>query len=284
MRILVTGANGQLGRCLLKELPVRNHAVSGVDIDVMDITDADSVRQTFQEFQPELVIHSAALTAVDYCAEHPDEALSVNGFGTQTVALACQAHDAVMLYISTNEVFDGRGCREFQEYDRPNPINPYGYSKWVGEQVVRDLVHKHYIVRPSWLFAHGGRNFVHTILALAGEGKPIRVVTNEVSCPTYSLDLADAIGRLITTGHYGIYHLTNTGCVSRYAFARYLLDQSGYTDTSIEPITLAEYLRASRPPEYAVLRNVAAARLGIRLRPWQEALDAFLKIELASKK
>lgn len=279
MRILITGAKGRLGSRLTEQLSAAGHATFGVDMDTVDITDAGRVNETFREQKPELVIHCAALTAVDYCAEHPDEALAINGIGTQTVALACQAIDAALLYISTNEVFDGKANREYQEYDAPNPANPYGYSKWVGEQVVRDLVRKYYIVRTSWLFAHGGKNFIHAMLQFAREGKPIRVVTNEISCPTYNNDLADAIIQLSATGQYGIYHLVNSGHTSRYGFAREVLDQAGYGEVPIEPISLVEYPRASRPPEQGALRNFAAARLGITLRPWQDAVAAFLSAE-----
>lgn len=279
MRILVTGADGRLGGQLVHELQGDEHTILGVDIESVDVTDRHSVGHTFDIFRPELVIHCAARTAVDDCAEHPDDALNVNAFGTQAVALACQAYDVALLYMSTNEVFDGRTQRPYLEYDRPNPINPYAYSKWVGEQIVRDLVRKHYIVRTSWLFAQGGQNFVHSILRQAQEGSPLRVVTNEVASPTYNNDLVTAIGQLILTGCYGIYHLTNEGYTSRYAFARQVLDRAGYAGVPVEPIALAEYRRASCPPEYTMLRNMAAARLGITLRPWQEALDAFLLAE-----
>jgi dTDP-4-dehydrorhamnose reductase len=279
MRILVTGANGRLGRQLVDQLGNQEHRVTGIDIDTVDITNRAAVNATFEAAQPDIVIHCAALTAVDYCADHPDEALEINAFGTQTVAWTCQRHDAALVYISTNEVFDGQTHRPYQEYDRPNPINPYAYSKWVGEQMARDLVRRHTIVRSSWLFAHGGNNFVHTILRLAQEGQPLRVVLNEVGSPTYNDDLAAAICQLIMTQCYGIYHLVNEGHTTRYGLARRALDLAGYAETPIEPITLAEYARPSRPPEYAALRNVAAARLGIRLRPWQEALAAFLQAE-----
>jgi dTDP-4-dehydrorhamnose reductase len=279
MRVLVTGASGRLGSQLVNELQNQEHTVLGVDVETVNVTDRDSVNRAFESFQPQIVIHCAALTAVDYCAEHPDEALEINGFGTQTVALACQAHDSALVYMSTNEVFDGKTQRPYLEYDRPNPINPYAYSKWVGEQIVRDLVRKHYIVRTSWLFAHGGSNFVHTVLQQASENRPLRYVVNEIASPTYNNDLAAAISQLILTGCYGIYHLVNEGFTSRYAFARHILDLAGHADISVEPIALAEYDRASCPPEYTMLRNVAAARLGITLRPWQEALAAFLQIE-----
>lgn len=279
MQLLITGAKGRLGQQLVNILSTSDNIVTGIDIDTVDITDRAAVQQAVDAAAPEIVIHCAAMTAVDYCAEHPDEALATNAFGTQNIALACQQRDAAMVYISTNEVFAGRTYREHLEYDRPDPINAYGYSKWVGEQMVRDRVLRHYIVRTSWLFAHGGRNFIHAILGRAEADQPLRVVTNEISSPTYNDDLAAAITQLITTRHYGIYHLVNEGHTSRYAFARQVLDLAGYTDTPIEPIALAEYQRASHPPEYAVLRNMAAARLGISLRPWQDAVRAFLAAE-----
>lgn len=279
MNILITGADGRLGSNLVTLLNARDHAVTGIDLYNADITQRDVVKRVFDAVRPDIVLHCAALTAVDYCAEHPDEALEVNAFGTQNIALACQKHNAALLYVSSNEVFEGCASRECLEYDRPIPINPYGYSKWVGEQIVRDLVRRHYIVRTSWLFAQGGRNFIHAILERAAHGEPLRVVTNEVSTPTYTNDLAESITNLITTSQYGIYHLVNEGHASRFEFARYALDLAGYRDTPIEPIALAEYPRASRPPEYAVLRNMAAARLGIVLRPWRDAVAAFLRAE-----
>jgi dTDP-4-dehydrorhamnose reductase len=263
---------------------LQDHTVTGIDVDSVDIADRQRVKETFESVQPELVLHCAALTAVDHCAEHPDDALTINGFGTQTIALACQTLDIPLLYVSTNEVFEGQPRREYQEYDQPAPINPYGYSKWVGEQVVRELVRKHYIVRTSWLFAHGGKNFIHTMLNAAQQGETLRVVTNEIGSPTYNDDLAEAICQLITTGCYGIYHLVNAGSTSRYGFARLALDLAGYTEIPIQPISLAEYPRPSRPPEHAVLRNFAAARIGIALRPWQDAVAAFLDTEGLLKK
>ncbi len=279
MHILITGAQGRLGQQLMNLLAQGDHTISGIDIDTVDITDRAAVQQAFDTATPQLVIQYAALNAVDHCAEHPDAALETKALGTQHIAIACQQHDAALVYVSTNEVFAGRTYREHLEYDCTAPVNPYGYSKWVGEQIVRDLVRRHYIVRTSWLFAHGGRNFIQAILDRAQAGQPLRVVTNEVSSPTYNNDLAAAIIQLITMQQYGIYHLVNEGYASRYAFAREILDLAGYTDTAIEPIALTEYPRASRPPEYALLRNLAAARLGITLRPWQDALAAFLAAE-----
>lgn len=279
MRILITGANGRLGNALIQVLTQRQHLVWGIDVDTADITDRPAIERIFADATPQLVIHCAALTAVDYCAEHPDEALRINGFGTQVIAQACLNHDVALAYISTNEVFDGKLYRPYLEYDLPNPINPYGYSKWVGEQIVRDLVRRHYIIRTSWLFAHGGRNFIHAILQQAQTGKTLRVVVNEVSTPTYCHDLAEGIARLIETECFGIYHLVNEGQASRFQFAQAILSLARFGNVPIEPIALAEYQRPSRPPQHTVLRNAAAARLGITLRPWQEALAEFLAAE-----
>ena len=279
MRILVTGAKGRLGSRLVTLLRAQGHAVTGIDLDEADITQREAVTRVFAEAQPEIAVHCAALTAVDYCAEHPEEALRVNALGTQNVALACQANGAALLYVSTNEVFAGERFRQHLEYDQPAPVNPYGYSKWAGEQMVRALVSRHYVVRTAWLFAHGGRNFIQTVLGRAQQGLPLRVVTNEVGNPTYNDDLAAALAQLLTTQQYGTYHLTNAGYASRYEFARHVLDLAGYAHVPIAPITLAQYPRASRPPRYAVLRNFAAAHLGITLRPWQKAVAAFLRAE-----
>ena len=279
MRILITGAGGRLGGELARQLQARQHTIIGVDVGQMDITDFERVQQMVAEVRPELVLHCAALTAVDYCAEHPDEALAINGYGTQAVAQACQAHDAALLYVSTNEVFDGRARAAYQEYDRPNPPTPYGYSKWVGEQLVRDLVARHFIVRTSWLIAHGGQNFVHAMSERRRAGSRCASSrTKSPHRPTAAI-LAAAITALIETGRYGIYHLVNAGHCSRYTLARHVLDLAGYTGTPIEPITLAEYRRASCPPPRSILRNFAAARLGITLRPWQDAVAAFLEAE-----
>jgi dTDP-4-dehydrorhamnose reductase len=284
MRILVTGAHGRLGSLLVTDLRDGGHDVTPTDTDTLDLTDASGVRRIVHDTQPDLVLHCAALTAVDYCATHPDDALRINALATQSLALACQVQAAALLYVSTNEVFDGKSDRPYLEYDRPNPANPYGYSKWVGEQIVRDLVPRHTIVRTAWLFAHGGSNFVHTILGRAREGKPLRVVTNEIGSPTYAPDLSAALVRLIASGRFGIYHLVNAGAISRYGFAREILDQAGYAAVPVEPIALAEFQRPSRPPEYAPLRNFAAAEQGITLRPWQDALKAFLEREARPEK
>lgn len=285
MRILVTGAAGRLGGRLVSVLKAGGHDVTGVDViaaadcAALDITNFAATRAAVADAAPEIVIHVAAWTDVDGCAREPDKAIAVNGFGTQNVALAAAAAGAAVLYISSNEVFDGLAGRPYREYDIANPPNPYGYSKWVGERALVHISPRHYIVRTAWLFAHGGRNFLQAILGAAQAGKPLRVVTDEVANPTYNDDLADAIAALILTGRYGIYHFVNEGACSRYALARYVLDRAGYAGLPIEPISIKQWARPSRPPLYAGLENLAGRQVGIALRPWQQAVDAFLARE-----
>jgi dTDP-4-dehydrorhamnose reductase len=280
MRLLITGARGQLGRKLVDVLQ-NDHEIAAYGRDELDITDADQTAHRIKEFHPDLIIHTAAMTKVDYCAENPDEALWANGYGTQHVAYAAREVDAALVYVSTNEVFDGQNTGAYLEHDRANPINHYGYSKWVGEQMVKQLLQKCFIVRVSWLFGHGGGNFIHTIRRLAEQYDKLRVVVNEVATPTYVNDFAEALVQLIGTQYYGTYHLVNEGRASRWTFARYILDLSGYEDKEIERIAAAEYPRPSTPPEYAVLRNFAGLQRGIVLRDWREAVEDFLHKEAA---
>ncbi len=273
MRVAITGIRGQLGSALEKALA--GHTVFGLDLPEHDITDP-GLGGTLRALTPEVVIHTAGYTDVDGCARDPERALRINALGTQNVALACQEVGAILLYVSTNEVFPGDRPEPYLEYDPPRPINPYGYSKWVGERYVEQICSRFYIVRTSWLFG-GRRSFVTKILARSEEEGELAVVNDEFGCPTYAPDLAEALVRLIESGRFGIYHLVNEGVCSRYDFAREILRLAGKGHIPIRPIPLSEFRRDSTPPPRAVLRNFAAAALGIRLRPWTEALAAYLQ-------
>jgi dTDP-4-dehydrorhamnose reductase len=278
MRILVTGALGRLGSCLIEALHPR-HEIIAADVPEFDIADWAQTRAFIRHAQPDWVIHPAAWTDVDGCAKDPDKAIRINGLGAGNVAVAAAAVGAAVVYISSNEVFSGVDGREYGEYDMPAPVNPYGYSKYVGEVSVARATARHMIVRISWLFAHGGRNFLQAILSAAGAGKPLRVVTDEVANPTYAPDVAEAISALIETERYGSYHLTNEGYCSRYDFARYILDHAGYSHIPIEAITSDQWQRPSKPPPHSPLANHAARALGIRMRPWGDAVLAYLSAE-----
>ncbi len=277
MRIYITGSKGQLGRALMRRL--ERHDLLGIDLPEVDLTDLAATRSSIAGFKPEVTIHAAAYTDVDGAARNPDLAYRVNALGTRNVAAASEAIGAAVLAISTNEVFDGRKAEPYLEFDPTNPINPYAKSKLAAERLVRDLTNRFYIVRTAWLYGLGGNNFVKKIIARADSDGQLRVVTDEVSSPTYTEDLITAIERLIPTSAYGIYHFTNDGSCSRFEFAQKILELSGRSHIPIEPILLKDFPRPSTPPPYAPLRNFCGAQIGITLRPWQDALADYLQHE-----
>lgn len=278
MRIIITGHKGQLGQALWRVLDGA-HDLLGIDLPELDITDATATEQTVAAFRPDVVLHAAALTDVDRCAREPELALRVNGLGTHNLALACLKADAVLLTVSTNEVFDGAKGAPYYEYEATNPINAYARSKLAAEVYTRLHLNRFYVVRTAWLYAPGGNNFPAKIVAAADKHGRLRVVMDEISNPTYAPDLAEAIVKLVQTEHYGLYHFTNSGLCSRHDFARTILNLSGRSHVPIEPITSDQWPRLSTPPLHCALHNFAGAALGITLRPWQEALEEFFAQE-----
>lgn len=272
MRIAITGAKGQLGCALQKALS--GHQLLLLNHKTLDVGVGYATHALVALF-PEVVIHTAAMTDVDGCERNPDEAYRVNALGTKHVAQACAELNAAMVYVSTDYVFDGMKGTPHLEDDRPNPLSVYGRTKLAGENFVRAIAPRHYIVRTSWLYARGRANFVSKILRLANERPRLSVVTTEVGSPTYAPDLAAAVVQLLRRDCYGTYHLVNAGAVSRFDFARAILDEVGKAEYPLDPIT--EYARAAKPPAFGALQNMRAAALGISLRPWREALHECLK-------
>jgi dTDP-4-dehydrorhamnose reductase len=278
MRIFITGNKGQLGRTLFHQT-LTGDTLAGCDLPELDITDRQAIAAAIADFAPDVVIHCAVWADVDGCAREPDKAYLVNAIGTQNVALACAICNAAMVYVSTNEVFDGTATQPYREWDALNPINPYAKSKAAGEWFTRHLLTRFYIVRTAWLYAAGGRNFSNPrrIVQVADDRGALKVVTDEVGNPTYAPDLAAAIAKLIQTEAYGVYHLTNAGYTSRYDYVREVLRLAGREHIPVEPICLDDFRRPSTPPRFAPLANTAAAALGIELRPWQDAVEDFLE-------
>jgi dTDP-4-dehydrorhamnose reductase len=274
--VLITGAKGQLGRALGRVMA--GEALFPLDLPEHDIQDRRCVDEAFRAFGPDVVVHAAAHTNVDGCALDPDLAFRVNALGTRNVALACRAAGCAMAYVSTNEVFDGTKSEPYLEFDVPNPVNAYGRSKLAGEQFTRELAGRFYVVRTAWLYGLGGQNFITKILALADRDGRLRVVSNEIGSPTFCEDLAGALARLVRTEAYGTYHLVNEGAVSRFEYARSILDSTGRGSVETRPVPLSEFPRPSRVPPYTPLRNFVAAEMGIRLRPWNEALREMLAL------
>ena len=276
MRIVITGGRGQLGRELARAL-CAEHDVLSLDLPECDITQRTEI-DCVASHLPDLVLHCAAMTDVDGCARDPVAAYRTNTLGTHNVAIACQRANAAMLYISTNEVFDGTKDAPYFEWDEPRAINPYGASKLAGERYVQLLLDHFYIVRTAWLYSVGRNNFIAKVIALAKEKGQLAYVDDEIGNPTYAPDLARAIADLIETNHYGIYHLVGEGTASRYDWAANILQRAGLDHVPITRAKLADYKRASTPPRNGALANfVAANTLGIKLRPWQDALEEYFE-------
>ncbi len=274
MRILITGGKGQLGRAL--QAALMEHELTIVDLPEVDITNKIVLRQSLREVSAELVIHTAAHTDVEAAAKNPQLAYRINGLGTQNVALCCREIGAEMVHISTNEVFAGDRASGYEEWMPLNPSNPYGRSKAAAEFYVRELMPRAFIVRTAWLYASGGRNFIHAILDRARTSSKLRVVADEIGNPTYAWDLANALKLLIETEQYGTYHLVNEGSCSRWEFANEILRLGKLEGVHNIPILSRDYKRASEPPLFGTLLNIAGASIGIKLRPWKQALAEYL--------
>jgi len=291
LRILVTGAAGRLGKEIVRVFSAA-HEVYGFDIapdavaEMLDILDERAVASCVAGVRPDLAVHAAAYTDVDGCESDPDTAFRVNAIGTWNIAAACAKADVPVAYVSTDFVFDGEKDEPYIEFDEPNPISVYGYSKLAGEKVMRDICPKHFIIRTAWLYADGGKSFPAAILEAAFAGKPLKVVTDQVGSPTYDPDLAEGIYKLVMSSDdtvssmFGTYHLTNQGRCSRYELAKKAVKLAGL-NVVIEQTISGDYnapgKKIARRPRNSVLRNYALELRGMELmRPWEDALAEFV--------
>lgn len=282
MKIIITGGRGQLGRELAGVLlEAGGHEVISPGRQELDVTRMEELLRAFKAFSPEVVIHAAAATNVDQCELDHDLAYLVNALGSRNVAAAAAVVGAKLVFISTDYVFNGRAGRPYTEFDAPDPINIYGKSKLAGERYAAELCPRYFIVRTSWLYGRHGKNFVKTMLDLAGKRDEIAVVDDQVGSPTYAGDLARFIAGLIETELYGIYHASNGGECSWFDFAREIFRLAGLDHVRVRPISSAELNRPAPRPAYSVLDNYCIRLQGLPdLRPWQEALQDFLKGEV----
>lgn len=266
-KILVTGANGQIGRHLVKRLK-GNTTLLATDKQALDITNRQAVFTTVQNFQPDVIINAAAYTQVDKAESEPEQAMAVNADGAKYLAQAAQSIGAVLLHISTDYVFDGTKKTPYTETDIPNPINVYGKSKLAGEQAVTAACEKNVIVRTSWVFSEYGNNFVKTILRLAQTQDAIEVVSDQIGGPTYAGDIAKLLIAMAGTivgsveFNYGVYHYCGTPYVSRYEFAKTILAQSGRKGVLqrtplLKPVLMQDYSTAAKRPLMCALKHGA---------------------------
>jgi dTDP-4-dehydrorhamnose reductase len=272
MRILLTGAHGQLGTAL--QAVLSEHEVAAFSHEQLDITRLDEVRAACAARRPDLVINAAAYNNVDGAESDSSAAYAGNALGPRNLAVATAARQIALLHISTDYVFDGESLRPYHEYDRPNPQSVYGASKLAGEEAVRALNWRHYIVRTAWLYDVGGRNFPNTMLTLAKNNPIVRVVSDQFGSPTYVPHLAQALASLLTSEAYGTYHCAGQGGTSWYELTRALY-RALEVPTPVLPVSSAEFPRPARRPRYAVLTTIQDPR--ILLPPWEEGVTAFAR-------
>jgi dTDP-4-dehydrorhamnose reductase len=274
MRVIVVGGLSQLGRALVGALVARGHEAHVWDVPEVDITDS-SIAIRLADVRPDVVINSAAWTNVDGAEANPEAAYKVNALGARHIAQGCAACDALMLQVSTNEVFAGDPGRFYFENDLARPGGAYARSKWAGEAACAAAHSRLIVARIAWLFGQGGNNFPTKIATAADKHGALRVVSDEFGNPTYAPDAADAMARLLEIGRPGAYHLVNEGFASRFEFAAAVLYGSGRSHVPLSPIAASDWVRAAPPPLHAVLVNQAAAALGVVLRPWQDAVREY---------
>lgn len=276
MKIMVTGAGGQLGQELVR-LPREDVEWIGLDRSRLDVADEEQCRAAVAAIRPDAIIHTAAYTAVDKAESEPDEAHRVNALGTRYVAEAAEAVGAKLVCVSTDYVFDGQGTEPYKEEDAANPRTVYGRTKLEGERLALEACSRTFIARTSWVYGAYGANFVRTMLQLASQHSVLRVVDDQRGSPTYTYDLACFLTELAGTERYGVYHASNGGECTWYEFAKAIFEISGI-DVRLIPCTTEEFPRPAPRPAYSVLGQRALLRNGFKeLRHWRAALEDFLK-------
>jgi len=284
-KVLITGANGQLGRAMHQVLrdgmDYQIYRSSNTEdtiegISQLDITDEAAVNAFIKRIVPDIIINCAAFTAVDLCESEEDEAYRVNALGPKYLAIAAEKIGAKLVHISTDYVFDGEANRPYIEEDPTNPISVYGKTKLAGDCFVQQLCNKYFIIRTAWVYGEG-KNFVKTMLRLAESGNQLKVVADQYGTPTSALEIARVIAFLIETESYGIYHATCEGSTSWYDFAVEIFKQAG-KEVSIKAIPTSEYPTPAKRPRYSVLDNKALReRHGYIMKEWKEALEEYMK-------
>lgn len=276
MRVVVTGANGMLGRDMVSEARERDWIVTPLGSDDLDITAVRSVRAILPAYKPDVVINCAAFTNVDGAESSREQAFAVNGLGPRNLALACREMGSDLVQISTDYVFDGRKENSYGVYDQTQPLNVYGASKLWGERVALSLTAQCYVIRTSWLFGLHGKNFVATMLRLGKEMDTLKVVHDQYGCPTYTPDLARAIAELIESRCYGVYHVTNQGTTTWFELARKIMVGAGLRAT-VHPCSTAEFPRIATRPQNSVLDPFPLREtIGYLLPTWEDALKRYL--------
>jgi dTDP-4-dehydrorhamnose reductase len=281
MRVLLIGANGQLGSDLFKVFQAAGDTVVPVTHAQVDVCCEDRVAEIMAEAKPDVVVSTAAYHRVEECEKKPALAFQVNGTGAMNLALACQRSGAVLVHFSTDYVFDGKKNAAYEETDLPSPLSVYGASKVLGEHLIAAYADRYFVIRTCGLYGVAGSsgkggNFVETMLKKAMAGDAIRVVDDQVLTPTYTGDLAEATRKLILTGSYGLYHVSSEGQCSWYEFTRYIFERAGL-DAKLSPVNSSEFASPVKRPANSVLSKAKLRGLGVSVPSWKDALPRYLE-------
>ncbi len=283
MKVLVTGYKGQLGFDVVKELTKQGDIPVAVDIEEMDITDAEAVESYISRSGVEAVVHCAAYTAVDNAEDNVELCRRINRDGTKNIADACKKHNLKMIYISTDYVFNGEGDTPWKPDDKREPLNAYGQTKYEGELAVENTLDKYFIVRISWVFGVNGKNFVRTMLNLGKTHNKLTVVADQIGSPTYTVDLSKLLVDMVHSDKYGRYHATNEGICSWYEFTCEIMKQAveyypEYANVIVSPVSSDAYpTKAKRPSNSRMSKDKLDENGFDRLPTWQDALRRYLK-------
>ena len=279
-RMLVTGANGLLGKDLCERLSGR-YEVLPTDLEECDVTRESVCMQVIGGYRPDVVVHCAAYTAVDRAEREEEAAFALNEGGTRNVALACRQNRTLLVTFGTDYVFDGTSETPYLEEDPTGPLSAYGRSKLAAEEAIRQVAPEYLLIRTQWLFGPYGRNFASSILERAERGEELRVVSDQKGCPTFTRDLADSVGTLLATGARGIFHFSNEGETTFFEYAAFLLSHAGTRGIRLSPLPTADLPRDLYPaprPLYAVLsKDKYRMKTGISPRRWEDAVLDYLK-------
>jgi len=268
-KVLVTGANGMLGQDLSPILEENGFSVVRTDVNSMDITNVSNVKSVLLKEMPDIVIHCAGYTNVDKAEEDLETVRKINSEGTENLAKICGANNITLVYISTDYVFNGRKNEPYLPNDKTDPINNYGLTKLEGEEAVKKYCSKYFITRTSWLYGIHGKNFVETMLSLA-DCPELKVVDDQIGCPTWTVELSNGIIKLLGTNDYGIYHVCGSGLTSWYGFAKEIFAQAGLK-VNLKPCVTEEFPRPAKRPHYSVMQNNRICR------DWKLALKDYIK-------
>ncbi len=275
-RILVTGCHGQLGRAINRVMEGEPVTLINTDVDELDITDISAVSAFFLENRPDVVINCAAYTNVDACESQFDLAFRINAVGPRNLAICAERAGAKMVHISTDYVFDGTATQPINEFAAVAPIGAYGRTKLYGEQFVQTFSKRYFIIRTAWLYGEG-KNFVKTMLRLAGEREEVGVVSDQFGTPTSAMELARMIKSLIPTENFGLFHGTCEGSCSWADFAEEIFRKAGLS-TGVKRLKTEEYPTPAKRPAYSVLENYMLKMTGgYTFADWKDALDEYLK-------